>query len=136
MALSTTVTGNRLIPPSRETVRNSGLGSGGKDEPPPWGKAAAGGRMFRTGVRTCCLTGSEEGGNLFRGRDPGEDRVGLHAHGADPRGGWLTLGEGSPSWPGTDPRFAWGKLVADERKLKQSPCQCEISSRPANPDSI
>ena len=46
-----------------------------KDEPPPWGKAAAGEGCLWTGERTCVLTGPGEGGSLSRGRDSGEESV-------------------------------------------------------------
>src|SRR4051794_8635757 len=42
-----------------------------KDEPPPWGRAAALGECIRTGERTCCLKGPGEGGKLARGCELG-----------------------------------------------------------------
>src|SRR5215204_5156023 len=86
-----------------------------KRQPPPWGKAAARGVCRRTGERTCCLNCPGEGGSLSRGRDPwGKGHCGLRGPAVPTHLGVArALGEGSPERPGTDPRFAWGKLAAD-----------------------
>jgi hypothetical protein len=112
------------LPRRVQVVQGHELDSAIKRRPPPWGKAAAGGRMLSDRGTDVFTDGFGRGGkSLPRPRPGGWVEWPVIFFGVGPRLGVVYLGGRFTVAARHRSASCWGKLAADERILKQRACQ-------------